>query len=177
MSDAPREARSFEAIRREDLERLAQIAVASFEDLFDRREASRVYRGRLRLLCLCQGAALHLRDGSRGIHDFDIWGFFEPHPDRAFPPRWTPEADFGLSRFGKSPGDQEHEGRKVDVWGRSIEFRPDENAITAVRRWISSGGGRSPGFIRRRPVIVISPGPDFGTWIWPDIERWSGGDA
>jgi hypothetical protein len=177
MSDAPKEARSFEAIRKEDLERLAQIAAASFEGLFDRREASRVCRGRLRLLCLCQGAALHLRDGSRGIHDFDVWGFFSQTEGGSFPPRWSGKADFGASRFGKSLDDKERQGRKVDVMGRSIEFRPDETAINAVRRWIISGGGKSPWFIRLRPVIVISPGPDFGTWIWPDIERWSGADA
>lgn len=170
MSDAPAEARSFERIQAADLHRLADIAVESYQDLFRRRPLQRVHDGRLILLCLCQGAALHLRDGERGVHDFDVWGFFSRGTGSPFLPRWSGKADFGPSRFGKSPDDTKREGRKVDVMGRSIEIRPDDTAITAVRRWIERGSGPSPWFIRQRPVLVISPGSDFGKWIWPNVE-------
>jgi hypothetical protein len=75
VSNSPH--RSFARIIPSDLARLAQIALDDFADLCQRQEYSRRYADRLRLICLCQGAARHYVHGDRGVWDFDLWGFFE----------------------------------------------------------------------------------------------------
>jgi hypothetical protein len=70
-----------------DLARLAQIALDDFADLCQRQEYSRRYADRLRLICLCQGAARHYVHGDRGVWDFDLWGFFEEVRGHPFPYR------------------------------------------------------------------------------------------
>lgn len=172
MSLAPRESRSFASIADEDLVRLAAIATGAIERVCRPQNKSGIYRNRLLLLCLCQGAALHYyqvqagRRKAHGINDFDVWGFFRRHSSRPFPPRWRAEEDFGASRFARSPADVGRLGRRVDVIGRSIDFHPDEDAVSGVLRWLC-GPGESPFCLRQHPVYVISPGPDFGRLIWP----------
>lgn len=174
MSDAPRDARSFEVLNPEDFRHLAEIATAGFAEICTPpRQATPAFAGRLRLLCLAQGAARHWRqceegiplELQRGVHDFDVWGFFESLPNQKFPDRPYWSKDFGPSRFGRSPGDTCRLGRKVDLMGRSVEIGPG-GPVTAALQWLN-GHNRSPSSLRRRPVIVISPGPDFGRMIWP----------
>ena len=174
MSDAPREARSFEIINDADLERLAELGRAKLMHICRPINKSRVFAARLRLLCFCQGAALHHRqcqtavplDRQRGISDFDVWGFFEALRGHSFVSRKPWECDFGPSRFGRDPGNRRRQGRKVDVLGRAIPFEDGEGAIDAVLRWLARSDG-SPAWLRARPIYVISPGPDFGRMIWP----------
>lgn len=174
MSNAPRSERSFRRIDADDLARLASVATTAIDDLCQPPNKSSIYRGHLAVLCLCQGAALHHQqtqrgdpvEDQRGIHDFDVWGFFRPHAEMAFPWRWRGEVDFGQSHFGRRPEDGHLVGRKVDILGRSIPFQEGERAPDAVIRWVR-GGGASPKAIRQRPIYVISPGDDFGSMIWP----------
>ncbi|WP_288582015.1 hypothetical protein [uncultured Methylobacterium sp.] len=177
MSNAPREARSFRQIEADHLRLLATIAMESIAGVTRDGNKSYVYRDRLLLLCLCQGAALHHQqklaglpeEECRGIHDFDVWGFFRTHPDRPFPPRWRGEHDLGVPHFGRRPEDGHFVGRKVDVIGRSVDCRPNEDGAGSVLRWVQNGGGSSPRHIRQRPIFVISDGPDFGRMIWPGV--------
>ena len=74
VSNSPH--RSFERITTNDLARVAQIAFDDFADLCQRKEYCRRYADRLRLICLCQGAARHYVHHDRGVWDFDLWGFF-----------------------------------------------------------------------------------------------------
>lgn len=131
--------RLFERITKADLRRLAMLAIDYFDDLFDRRpHASGLFRRRLIMLALCQGAALHYIDGSHGVKDFDVWGFFRELPDLAFPYRGVRgRPDFGLSRFGREPKQDRYEGRRVDILGRSINVERGENAVAAVRRYLA----------------------------------------
>jgi hypothetical protein len=85
VSNSPH--RSFARIIPSDLARLAQIALDDFADLCQRQEYSRRYADRLRLICLCQGAARHYVHGDRGVWDFDLWGFFEEVCGHPFPYR------------------------------------------------------------------------------------------
>ena len=57
--------------------------------------------------------------------------------------------------------------RRVDILGRSIVVGPGEDAIGAVRRWLTSGAhGSSAWHLAKRPVIAIYPEPIFGREIW-----------
>ena len=72
--------RSYESITRDDLSRLARIARLDREDFFARKPRYLTLAGRLICVALCQGAALHLIDGTNGVKDFDVWTFFAAHP-------------------------------------------------------------------------------------------------
>jgi hypothetical protein len=164
MSQSPH--RSFERVARHDLERLAAIATADFEDLFRRKPYSRAYAKRLLLICLCQGGARHYVYCDRGVHDFDLWGFFR-RSDRPFPYRRQGQHDFGPSKFGHNPEDGDRfTGRQVGVFGRSISVHPSEAPIEAVQRWLRDAHIESSDLLARQPVVVIWPLSDLGQVIW-----------
>ncbi len=158
---------SLERITKIDLRRLATLALEYFDDLFERRPyPSGRFRGRLLLVALCQGAALHYVDGRHGVKDFDVWGFFKALPNVSFPPRGHGRRDFGPSRFGRHPDDH-YEGRHVDILGRSIDVGLREDPIEAVRRWLANGlRGSSAWHLAQRPVIAIYPEPILGRQLW-----------
>jgi hypothetical protein len=164
---------SLERITTADLQRLATLALDYFDDLFKRRpHVSGRFRGRLLMLALCQGAALHSVDGLHGVKDFDVWGFFRALPDASFPYRGAHgRRDFGSSRFGRHPDTDRYEGRRVDILGRSIDVRQGEDAVEAVRRWLANGPRRSSAwYLAQRPVIAIYPEPMLGQRIWLPAE-------
>jgi len=165
MSNSPH--RSFARITRNDLARLAQIALDDFADLCQRKEYCRRYADRLRLICLCQGATRHYVHHDRGVWDFDLWGFFEEVPGHPFPYRRRGEHDFGPSKFGRDPDDGDaFKGRKVDVIGRSIRMSKNETPIEAVQHYLREAQTESASLLAERPVIVVWPGKDFGRVIW-----------
>jgi hypothetical protein len=161
---------SLESITRADLKQLATFALDYFDDLFKRRPwTSGRFHGRLQMLALCQGAALHYVDGLHGVKDFDVWGLFRALADVPFPSRGIHgRRDFGLSRFGRHPnGPDRYEGRRVDILGRSIDVRRGENAVGAVRRWLAEGPrGSSAWHLAQRPVIAIYPQAILGQKVW-----------
>jgi hypothetical protein len=160
--------RSYETIGVDDLRRLARIALADLDDLFTRMPQSwGHYRNRMLLLAFCQGAALHYVAGGHGVKDFDVWAFFRAHPSGPFPWRRNGARDFGPSRFGRHPGMPRFAGRRVDVWGRSIEAQPTEDGVGALRRYLFEGNTESARRLAERPVVAIGEGPDFGRVIWP----------
>ena len=153
MSNSPR--RSFARITPNDLARLAQIALDDFADLCQRKEYCRRYADRLRLICLCQGAARHYVHHDRGVWDFDLWGFFERSPV------------IGPSKFGRDPDNgNAFKGRKVDVIGRSIRMPKNETPIESVPRYLREARTRSASLLSEPPVIVVWPIENRGRVIW-----------
>jgi hypothetical protein len=149
VSKAPLSARSFERIEIEDLARLAEIGLARI-DLALRRHAEKrsICENRLLGLCLCQGAADHYAEPlpglGRGVHDFDLWAFFRAQPCRPLWNRAGFRADFGASKFGRSPLDpQKYVGRRIDIFWRSIPSGENEPAIAAIGRHFAFGKTRS----------------------------------
>jgi hypothetical protein len=160
--------RSFTRITRNDLARLARIALDDFYDLCRRQKYSRRYADRLRLICLCQGAARHYVHGDHGVHDFDLWGFFEEVRGHPFPYRRRGKHDFGPSRFGRNPDDgNTFKGRPVDVIGRSIRMPKNEKRpIEAVQSYLRNAATVSASLLAERPVIVVWPRKNRGKVIW-----------
>ena len=140
-----------EKITKRDLKQLAQIARADRERMFERNENWAPYRKRL----LCQ--------------DFDVWTFFARSPQRPFPDmalfRRRATADFGLSRFGRTPGAPERfEGRRVDLLSRSLDVGPRADPIAAVQAWLEAGSSESARKLAEQAVVLIEPSP--GKVIW-----------
>jgi hypothetical protein len=165
VSNSPH--RSFARITRTDLARLAQISVDDFADLCQRQKYSRRYAHRLRLVCLCQGAARHYVHHDRGVQDFDLWGFFDEVRGHPFPYRRRGEHDFGPSKFGRNPDDGDaFKGRRVDVIGRSIRMPKNETPIEAVQRYLREVRTKSASLLAERPVVVVWPAKYRGQVIW-----------
>jgi hypothetical protein len=80
-----RNERSLEKLSDADLHRLVELARLWQQDLERRKPHWRLYEGRLLCVCLAQGAALHLIDGTNGIKDFDVYRFFAASPERPNP--------------------------------------------------------------------------------------------
>ena len=142
--------RSFEPLTDGHLSRLAEIARADQEDRYARRPRWSVYRDRVLLVALCQGAALHYLDGRNGVKDLDVWTFYARHGEGEFPARWRVMADFGPSTLGRHPDDRGDRGRHVDLIGRSIEAKPGDDPLLAGKA-----------------VIALWPPELLGTTVWP----------
>src|SRR5579862_4045122 len=132
--------RSLERIEITDLLRLAALAADAEADLFGRKpQGSGRFAGRLLGRALCQGAALHYVNKRNGVKDFDVWSFYAQYDDWPFPARWRGTRDFGLSRFGRYPGDPpRYSGRRVDLLGRSLPAEPDADPADVLRQYLAA---------------------------------------
>jgi hypothetical protein len=118
---------------------------------------------------LCQGAALHYVDGRNGVKDFDVWTFYAAHAEGMFPPRWHTVADFGESRFGRrrrEPDGRQLDGRRVDLFGRSLPERPRADPVKALTRYLTVRRTKSARELAEKAVVIIDPPHLRGTVAW-----------
>lgn len=165
------ENRSYDRFTSRDYERLSELALEVFDDLFRRRAKSAVYDGRLVMIALCQGGALHQLDGTTGIGDLDIFAFFAGLHRRVFVSRkpWT--RDFGGSHLGRDPDEQGYGGRRVDIIPTDIPVEEGQDAVVAVKSYLIAGARRAH-WLKKKPVIAVWPEELRGRIIWDlrDIE-------
>lgn len=138
----------------------------------------RKMQGLLKAVTLAQGAGLHyavqkgyasryLNLNKAGIKDIDVWMFFQAKHGKVFHPLWKKHFDFGRSRFGRNPQDPaEYIGRRVDVFGRSIEMKKNESVEDSIVRWLQRPGKGSPFHLRQKAIIGLSPQNILGKIIW-----------
>lgn len=138
--------------------------------MFDTNPNWARYADRLLAVTLCQGAALHYLDGQTGVKDFDVWTFFAVSPDRPYPDaalfRRRKIADFGPSHFGRtSTAPPWMQGRRVDLFARSLEVSPSSDAAVAIRAWLRDCRTRTAAKLAQKAVVELDPLP--GRIVWP----------
>ncbi|MGB3356834.1 MAG: hypothetical protein WBB00_29225 [Mycobacterium sp.] len=159
--------RSIAAITDRHLGRLFKIAEADREGLFRRKPHLAVYRDRILVTALCQGAALHYVNGTNGVKDLDVYTFFSEDPGIGYPYRRRGVTDFGESEHGRHPADHDFVGRRVDLLGRSLKVAPSADPIVALRSYLDAGPTATARELAKKAVVVIDPGPSFGQIVWP----------
>ncbi|WP_374023214.1 hypothetical protein [Mycobacterium sp. HNNTM2301] len=158
----------------EHLKRLEKIAKQDRQEMFAKNPRLAVYRDRMLLVALCQGAALHYVDGKNGVKDIDVYTFYSAVPGVMLTPRRNVPADFGESEFGYWSREEpikgeRYVGRRVDLLQRSLKVPPDIDPVEAVRTWLQTNGG-TPKRLRQEAVVGIWPRKYLGKVIWP-IDR------
>lgn len=162
--------RSKAALTKDHLKRLGKLARQDREGLFARNPHLAVYRDRILLVALCQGAALHYLDGINGVKDLDVYTFYAVDPDVAWPYRRHGVVDFGPSELGWRPADEHVRGKRfvgraVDLFGRALRVAPEADPVNAVRDWLQTNNS-TPRLLRRKAVVGIEPSRYLGKTIW-----------
>jgi hypothetical protein len=159
--------RSYKRISKSDLFRLAKIALADKNDLFNRLpHLKKLYDKRLICIALCQGAALHYIDRNNGIKDFDVWSFYSESKGMPFPYRRNVHKDFGKSKFGKLPKSK-YLGRRVDLLGRSLKEPLGINPIIAIGNYLANNKNKTPKYLAKKAIVIIYPFKYIGVIAWP----------
>jgi hypothetical protein len=163
--------RSYATVTKTDLKRLARLAEAEREDFFSRhREYALLYRKRLLCAALCGDAALHFLNGVTGIDQFEAVSFYAEHAEAPFPYHHVSHQDLGASKFGRSPDLPEtYAGRRVELRGRSIDARPDDDPLAAVQRYLRAGATPTARELASKAVVLIDPDHLVGLEAWPSL--------
>ena len=149
------------------LRRLSEIAEKDREGLFTRNPHLAVYRDRILLTALCQGAALHFVNGINGVKDLDVYTFYAADPGVGYPYRRRGVVDFGDSELGRHPDDHGFRGRRVDLLGRTLKVDPAADPLAAIRSYLGARATKTAKELSKKAVVVIDPGERFGQVVWP----------
>ena len=149
------------------LRRLSEIAEKDREGLFTRNPHLGVYRDRILLTALCQGAALHFVNGTNGVKDLDVYTFYAADPGVGYPYRRRGVVDFGDSELGRHPDDHGFRGRRVDLLGRTLKVDPSSDPLAAIRSYLRAQATKTAKELSKKAVVVIDPGERFGQVVWP----------
>jgi len=129
------------------------------------------------LIALCQGGANHyvvtqgiasryFEPKKAGLKDIDIWFFFN---NAGFHPLWRQTCDLGPGKFGKSPEDLGYCGRRMEFFGRSIPFQPEDDIKSALLRWLQKGKQKpksSPWYLAQKAIVALYPENIIGDVLW-----------
>ncbi|PXW30380.1 UNVERIFIED_CONTAM: hypothetical protein DES50_108190 [Williamsia faeni] len=163
--------RSYERLTVEHLERLRVSAVAERERMFRQNPRLEVYRNRVVLVALCQGAAWHYRDPTVGVKDFDVYTFYAAHPTERMNERAKSRFDFGRSIFGIHPDElkkrRPRKGRHIDLMRKLFNVKRDADPIEALHAYLNAQETDSAYFIAEKSVIGLEPESVFGRILWP----------
>ena len=155
------------SITDEHLRRLAELAKDDRDGLFGRKPYLAVYRDRILVTALCQGAALHFVNGLNGVKDLDVYTFYAEDARIRYPYRRRGIADFGASEHGYHPDDHDLVDRRVDTLGRALKVSRSADPVAAVRHYLQVSRTRTARELARKAVVVVDAGPTFGKVVWP----------
>lgn len=160
-----------------DLDHLLSIERRWRESLERRIPHWRLYVDRLLCICLAQGGARHLIDGTTGIKDFDLYRIFaassvRPYPDPAIY-RGNTHEDFGPSRFGSrtDPDFRRFQRRhtkvihrNVDIFSLAVPAEPASDPVTGIRALLAEPPTPKVALIAEKPFVIIDQRPPRVAW-------------
>jgi hypothetical protein len=166
-----------------DLDRLLAIELDWRRSLEQRKAHWRHYGDRLLGICLAQGGARHLIDGTNGLKDFDVYRLFAASPERPSPDpaifRGHTHVDFGSSHFGDRSDapfrliQRRYPGivhRNVDIYSLSLPCEPGSDPAFALRALLSMPPTHKLALLALKPVVRIDRRPP--QVVWPlELER------
>lgn len=159
-------------ITRDDLEYLDHVAAVDRERFFAQHPLwAEQYHDRFLATALCQGAALHMLDGTNGVKDFDVYSFYAKNEERIWYPKRIKRVVFGDDGYGVPPANSDFTGRRIDLLGRSLPVRVGSEPATAIREWLTNRHG-SARYLAEKAVVLLSPADRLGEVVWPaNIQR------
>jgi hypothetical protein len=173
--------RSVDRLTDDDLDRLLTIE-RRWRERLERRPHWRHYADRLLCVCLAQGGARHLIDGTTGLKDFDVYRVFaasreRPDPDPAIF-RGRIHTDFGPSHFGDRDDDAFRRlqarypslrHRNVDMYSLAAPVEPGSDPVEAIRTLLASPRTSKQAQVAAKPVVIIDRRPPRLAWP-PELE-------
>jgi G:T/U-mismatch repair DNA glycosylase len=157
----------------DDLRHLLALESTWRRNLESQHDHWRLYRDHLVCICLAQGAAKHMIDGTTGIKDFDVYRIFtaserRPQPDPAIY-RGRTVKDFGESRFGRRTdwwGRRRFgrfAGRNVDIFSATLPDSGDD-PVEAIQRWLSLARTGTERSLAEKAVVLIDGASPRVAW-------------
>jgi hypothetical protein len=159
--------RSYEKITKRDLRLLLGLAQENIRVFFERNpKYKRLYMGKEVLVVLAQGAAQHYIDNKNGIKDFDVWFFYPNKKKLTLPYRRRGKMDFGKSKFGRHPEDNNYEGRRIDILMRSDAFFNKNNPVDSLHNYLNNKRTKTAELLAQKAMIGLWPEKVLGIKIW-----------
>jgi len=160
--------RTYEQLGLDDLKEIRQHALVELDRFLYRIGNPKgkyvVYRDRLIVICLCQGAAQHFVDRTTGIKDIDVWFFFQEHRDVKIPDiknmRYSVYVIF--KNIGKKRVDFLKKGLRKDIIDTAKSTEPGEILSSYLRR----ANTHTSQSLSQKSVIGLYPDKVFGKAIW-----------
>jgi hypothetical protein len=163
--------RSYEKIDKSDLEILLSLAMTDLDCFVKKNPKYKPLKSQIISICLCQGAALHYKDGKTGIRDFDVYIFFSDSSSIRYPVRRRTVMDFGTPKFGKtypSPKERNNKphfiGRNCDIMGRQIPMKKDYTE--SIQSYLTEQKSPTAYHLAQKAVVVLWPRADMGKIVW-----------
>jgi len=161
--------RSLEKITKNDLSELYNGSKARLEEYFSQgagRKWLDLYDIEKPIVAaLCQGAAMHFRDGTTGVRDFDVW-FFYPFNKKHLPYRTIWNWDYQNPKFGRHPDIKGYTGRKVDVLVRSIHNYSIADSVKTIHEYLQYEDTDSSRELSKKAVVILYPENQLGKVAW-----------
>lgn len=165
------DSRSHARITRTDLKRLVRLAQEERDDFFTRHpEWAILYRKRMLCAALCGDSALHYLNGITGVSEFQVWTFYAENSEAPFPPQHVSHLDYGESKFGRNAAMPEsYKGLRLELKGRSLDARPDEDPLEALQRYLRARLSPSARELASKAVVLVEPEEFLGVEAWPSL--------
>ena len=89
---------------------------------------------------------------------------------KPFPFQRITYADFGKSKFGRTPDLPEtYQGRRVELQGRSIDAVPVDDPLVALQRYLKAGASPSARELASKAIVLLEPDSLLGVVAWPTL--------